>query len=157
KLKEDQERHQRIQQEQVQAKGQPGGEKPAPGAVPKPPGGVTAPSGAVLTAPAVSREAALKEGARIGIGTPSLKGSIALKGGRIDDLVLAKYRETVDPGSPNVVLLSPSGAPQPYYAEYGWVAANGESTSLPGREAVWSAETAGPLTPSSPVTLTWDN
>ena len=45
---------------------------------------------------------------RVGIETPSLKGSISLKGGRIDDLVLAKYRETVDPKSPNVELFSPS-------------------------------------------------
>ena len=66
------------------------------------------------------------------IETPSLQGSIALKGGRIDDLVLVKYRETVDPKSPNVVLFSPSGAPQPYYAEYGWVAAAGADAAGAG-------------------------
>ena len=59
--------------------------------------------------------------ARLPIETPSLKGSIALKGGRIDDLVLVKYHETVDPKSPNVVLFSPTDSPHPYFAEYGWV------------------------------------
>jgi YidC/Oxa1 family membrane protein insertase len=96
KLKEEQERRQRIQQEQAQTKGQPGAPstapQTAPGAAPQP--GTSAPS-AVPAAPAPTREAALATGPRVAIDTPSLKGSIALKGGRIDDVVLAKYRETV--------------------------------------------------------------
>ena len=60
-------------------------------------------------------------------------GSIALKGGRIDDLALIKYRETVDPKSPAIVLLSPSGSPHPFYAEFGWVPAAGVTVKLPGR------------------------
>src|SRR5213593_1924568 len=52
----------------------------------------------------VSREEALKASPRVAIDTPRLQGSIALKGSRIDDLVLKGYRETVDPNSPNVVL-----------------------------------------------------
>jgi YidC/Oxa1 family membrane protein insertase len=165
KLKEEQERRQRIQQEQTRPKEQPGAPKgapqtapqaapqTAPGAAPQP--GTAAPS-AIPMAPASSRAAAL-EGPRVRIDTPSLKGSIALKGGRIDDLVLAKYRETVDPKSANVVLFSPTGAPHPYYAEYGWVAGSGVTQPLPGRETVWRAEKDGPLTPSSPATLVWDN
>ena len=77
--------------------------------------------------------------ARVPISTPSLRGSIALKGGRIDDLVLVKYRETVEPNSPNVVLFSPSGSPEPYYAEYGWVSASGDALPVPDRDTVWSA------------------
>jgi len=160
KLKEEQERRQRIQQEQAQAqvKEQPGAPKATPGAAPTtaPQPGTRAPS-SVPVAPAATREAALKDGERIAIDTPSLKGSIALRGGRIDDLVLAKYRETVDPKSPNVVLFSPSGAPHPYYAEYGWVAAAGMTQPVPGRDTVWRAEKPGALTPSSPVILAWDN
>ena len=37
---------------------------------------------------------------RIAIDTPTLRGSIDLKGGRIDDLSLEHYRETIDPTSP---------------------------------------------------------
>ena len=91
------------------------------------------------------------------IETPSIKGSISLKGGRIDDVVLTKYRETVDPGSPNVVLFSPSGAPHPYYAEYGWVAGAGVTQPMPNAETLWRAEKGGSATPGSPVTLVWDN
>src|SRR5262245_24747490 len=48
-------------------------------------------------APPLNRQAALDLSPRVGIESPSYKGSISLKGGRIDDLVLAKYREQVDP------------------------------------------------------------
>ena len=48
-----------------------------------------------------TRDASLKQsGDRVAIDTDSLKGSIALKGARIDDVLLVKYRETVDPKSP---------------------------------------------------------
>ena len=141
-----------------QVKEQPGGAKTgpvtAPGAVPQP--GAVVPS-AAPAAPALTRDAALQTTARVRIETPSLRGSIALAGARIDDLVLAKYRETVDPKSPNVVLFSPSGAPHPYYAEYGWAVGNGVTQAMPARDTVWRVEKEAPLTPASPVTLIWDN
>src|SRR5262245_16752634 len=105
----------------------------------------------------MTREVALQASPRIEIDTPSLKGSIALKGGSIDDLVFKKYRETVDPDSPNVVLLSPAGSPHPYYTQQGWVAEPGKTVALPTPETLWTASSQGPLTPSSPVTLTYDN
>ena len=39
----------------------------------------------------------------------TVEGSLALTGGRIDNLVLSKYRETTAPDSPNVRLLNPPG------------------------------------------------
>jgi YidC/Oxa1 family membrane protein insertase len=105
----------------------------------------------------VTRQAALDTSPRLPIDTPSVKGSIALKGGRIDDVVLAKYRETVEPNSPNVVLFSPSGSHDPYYAEYGWIAGPGVAQPMPNAETLWRAEKGGTLTPSSPVVLVWDN
>ena len=156
KLKEEQERQARIRQEQVKAQeqAQPGTPKAgAPDAVPGKPGVATAPAASVPQ----DRGAALGASPRVAIDTPSVKGSISLKGGRIDDVVLAKYRETVDPKSPNVVLFSPSGSPHPYYAEYGWIAGPGVTQPMPNADTLWKAEKAGPLTPSSPVTLIWDN
>ena len=58
--------------------------------------------------PCVSREAAIAASPRVKIDTPKLSGSIALKGGRIDDVSLMQYRETVDPKSPAIILFSPS-------------------------------------------------
>ena len=151
KLKDDQERRQRVQHELSQSKEQA---PTAPSTATQP--GAAVPSAAPL-ATAATRNAAIEASPRVRIETPSLTGSISLAGGRIDDLVLAKYRETVDPKSPNVVLFSPSGAPHPYYAEYGWVAGSGVTQPMPGRDTLWRAEKDAPLTPGSPVTLVWDN
>ena len=119
-------------------------------------GGVQVPGTAQQTSTAVTREAALKQSPRVVLDTPSLRGSIALQGGRIDDVILKDYRETVEPTSPNIVLLSPSGAPNPYYAEFGWVAED-TNTPVPGNQTLWSAPSGATLTQDSPVTLTWDN
>jgi YidC/Oxa1 family membrane protein insertase len=97
--------------------------KPA-GAIPAIPGMPEA--GGQLAA----RQALLKNGARVKINTPRLHGSIALNGGRIDDLTLADYRETLDPASPEIVLLIPKGANKAYFAEFGWVADDGQA--VPG-------------------------
>src|SRR5215217_4572847 len=72
-----------------------------PSTAPQAPGQPTAAPGQPMT-----REAALAASPRVKIDTPRLAGSIALKGGRIDDLALTKYRENVDPKSPPIVLLA---------------------------------------------------
>ncbi|MBN8965127.1 MAG: membrane protein insertase YidC, partial [Rhizobiales bacterium] len=105
----------------------------------------------------LTREAALAASPRITIDTPSVKGSIALKGGRIDDLSLVKYRETVDPKSPAIVLLSPSGSADPFYAEFGWVNGAGGSVKVPTADTVWQQQGSGSLGVDKPVTLTFDN
>jgi YidC/Oxa1 family membrane protein insertase len=149
KLQAQQQQQQKQQKQTAQPSqdAQPAGQ-PGP---PLPPG-QAAPAGA-----AVSREAALKDSPRIPIKTDSLQGSIDLKGGRIDDLALAKFRETVDPKSPPIVLLSPSGSPDPFYAEFGWTGAAGTDVKLPASDTVWKQEGSGALSVGHPVTLTWDN
>ena len=123
-----------------------------------PPAAQTAGAGAPGVAPAQAaetREAAITEQPRVKIDTPRLHGSINLLGARLDDLTLANYHETVDPKSPEVVLLSPAGTENPYLAEFGWIAASPD-IKLPGPQTRW-ASSDGPLTPTNPVTLTWDN
>ena len=88
------------------------------------------------------------------IDTPSIGGSIDLKGGKIDDIILKDYRETIDPKSPNIRLFSPPGAPNAYWAETGFVSAGGAKT--PNLDTVWTADRKT-LTVDQPVTLTWDN
>jgi YidC/Oxa1 family membrane protein insertase len=91
---------------------------------------------------------------RVAIDTPSLGGSIDLKGGELDDLVLKDYHETIDKKSPLIRLFSPSGAPNAYFAETGFVSGSGVKT--PNRDTVWTADVKT-LTQDQPVTLTWDN
>ncbi len=159
KFKEEQDRQKRAQQQTSQqipgTQAKPG----AAGQVPVAPGSSAATTPQSQPAAPVTRDAALAASPRVGIETASLKGSIALKGGRLDDLRLVKYHETVDKKSPNVTLFSPSGSPHPYYAEFGWVPAGnaGQTHKRPTSDTLWTAETKGPLTPSSPVVLSWDN
>jgi YidC/Oxa1 family membrane protein insertase len=133
------------------AQPQPSGQQPG---APPAPGTESAPGAAAQT---LAREAVIAGSPRIPILTPRLQGSIALKGGRIDDLSLVKYRETVDPKSPAIVLLSPSGSQHPFYSEFGWVAAAGTTAKLPGPDSVWKQEGSGGLGAGHPVTLTFDN
>ena len=67
-----------------------------------------------------ARAEVIRETPRVAIQTPSLKGSINLKGARIDDLVLLDERQTIGNDSPPVRLLSPAGAPGGYFAGFGW-------------------------------------
>ncbi|MGD9658591.1 MAG: membrane protein insertase YidC [Methylocystis sp.] len=104
-----------------------------------------------------TRAEALALSPRLAIDTRSISGSIALKGARIDDVSLKKYRETVDPSSPIITLLSPEDAPGAYYAELGYLTAETENAPvLPTTETLWTADSEL-LTATKPVTLTWDN
>jgi YidC/Oxa1 family membrane protein insertase len=151
------EKQKQIAQQQAQEHTQTPGAQPAakpaqPGAAPQAPGvpGAAAPG-------SQPREEVLASAPRIAIDTPNLKGSISLRGGRIDDLALVRFRETVDPDSPAIVLLAPSGSPHPFYAEFGWVAGPGATAKLPTADSVWKQEGSGALTPDKPVVLTFDN
>ncbi len=145
----------------AQQQGEPAGET-AKGGVPSAP---TAPGESQLpTVPGASppaakvavkdRETVLAEGLRIKISSPRLRGSIALTGGLIDDLTLVGYHEKLDPESDEIVFLSPIGAADTYYARFGWVRDSG--IEVPTPETVWRAD-GDTLSPTSPVTLTWDN
>ena len=103
----------------------------------------------------VDRAQALAQTQRVKIDAPRIHGSINLTGGRIDDVTLRDYRETVDPSSPEIVLLTPLGGPSPYYADYGWAPAD-PAVVVPGANTVWTAD-RDTLTADAPVTLTWDN
>ncbi len=117
-----------------------------------------------------TREEALAAGGRVAIETPSVEGSINLVGGRIDDLQLHKYQlcprselyfcsveRGPDGETPDIVLFSPRGGPDAYFADWGWIrSANGANEVVVGVDTVWSAPEDAVLTPDSPVTLTYE-
>ena len=135
---------QQTQSQMDQSKTEPAKNSPVPGH-------------AAAETTTLSRDAAIAATPRIKIDTPRLSGSLSLKGARIDDLLLTKFRETVDPASPAIELFSPSGTANPYYAEFGWVPAAGSTVKLPDQNTVWQQEGSGALTQSTPVTLKYDN
>jgi YidC/Oxa1 family membrane protein insertase len=144
------EKQKQIQRDQTQQQSQ----------VPAGPDGRPQPQAPGQIAPTLqvqTREVVLAASPRIAVDTPRLKGSIALRGGRIDDLSLTQYRETVNRSSPPIVLLSPSGGPHPFYVEFGWVAGAGTPLKLPAPDTIWRHEGSGNLTVDGPVTLIWDN
>jgi YidC/Oxa1 family membrane protein insertase len=100
------------------------------------------------------RSAVLAETPRIQIDTPTIKGSLNLKGARFDDLVLKNYKETIAKNSPPIRLLSPAGAPAAYFGGFGWRGNPG--LVVPDANTVWRASSTL-LAPGKPVTLEADN
>ncbi len=145
KMREEQQRQQAQQELAKKEQAKPAAPAAATAAAPNAPSVGSSSAG----------EDAIKTSPRLAIDTPSVKGSIALRSGRFDDLVLVKYHDTVDPKSPNVVLLSPNDSVHPYFAEFGWVPTAGSALKVPDRDTLWQG--GGTLTPTTPVTLTWDN
>ncbi len=115
------------------------------------------PAAPAATAPTETAETAA-EAPRVPIETDQFRGTISLLGGRIDDLALTQYRETIDEDADIVRLLKPVGEPGAYFATFGWTATDGiDATAVPGPDTLWSLESGTTLTPSTPVTLVWDN
>jgi len=117
---------------------------------------VAAPGAPSLTAPpVVTRAAALAASPRVPIATPALKGSISLRGARLDDLFLNDYRQTTDKSSPPVELLRPEGAQFPWFVDTGWVGQN--VPGLPNAATIWTLTEGSTLAPGQPVVLSYAN
>jgi YidC/Oxa1 family membrane protein insertase len=150
-----QRQHQAQQQAQTQVTSPPSTEQPSQAGQPQQvgvaaPGGASAP-GAVATE---TIPEAIAANPHVAIDTPSLGGSIDLKGGKLDDLVLKDYHETISKQSPLIRLFSPGGAPDAYWATAGYIGAGAVKT--PTLDTVWTANEKT-LTPEHPLTLTWNN
>ena len=105
-----------------------------------------------------TKEEAIILSNRIAINTPTIKGSVNLKGAILDDLILLNYNESLDKDSKNINLFLPDQTANPYYVELGWksLAKDTSSIQLPDLNTEWSSSSSS-LTPSSPITLYWTN
>lgn len=103
----------------------------------------------------LSTEEAVAANPGVKISTPALTGSFRTRGFRIDNLWLEKYKQTLSPDSPDVELLTPAKTANPYYAEFGWLAAD-PAVRLPDAHTLWTVK-GRELTDKTPVVLEWDN
>ena len=95
---------------------------------------------------------------RVSIKTPTIKGSINLKGAILDDLILLNYKQSLDLNSKNINLFLPDGTSNPYYVEIGWKQLLNDTfaVALPTLDTQWEANSSS-LGPGEPVTLSWTN
>ena len=110
------------------------------------------------TALVKSKEEIVNLSKRVTISTPSLSGSINLKGAILDDLILLKYNEKLNDNSKRITLFSPDGTANPYYFELGWkqLSNEGFKIELPTLDTEWTASGSN-LSVNKPVTLKWKN
>jgi len=101
------------------------------------------------------RQAALAGSSRVAIETDTLQGSLSLTGGKVDDLFLLGYDQTLGLDQP-VELFRPQGMEFAYFAQFGWLGTN-VAGGVPGPNTPWRLTSGETLTPATPVTLTWDN
>ncbi len=107
------------------------------------------------TAEIMASAEAVRQDSRIYIKNASLTGSIRVKGARFDNLLLEKYKQTLENDSPDVELFAPAKTAAPYYAEFGWLSSD-SSLRMPDHSTVWTVR-GGELTPETPVVLEWNN
>ncbi len=101
---------------------------------------------------------AVPEAQRLPIDTPKLSGSLSLLGGRIDDLALKNYRESLEPGADIVHVLSPVGENLAYYSVFGWLPGTGlVAGDVPDAMTEWQLAGGTTLAPGAPINLRWDN
>lgn len=100
----------------------------------------------------------VEEAPRLAFETEHLKGSISLKGARLDDLRLTGHYQTVAKNK-LVSLFVPEGAEHSYFAQFGWV--SHEQTRLPTDQTVWQVEentaVKGDPAVAHRIVLSWDN
>ena len=108
--------------------------------------------------PVPQREVTGAEAPRITIDTPRLEGSVSLRGGRIDDLLLKDYHVSLAENAEIVTMLKPDSEISAYYSLHGWAASTGLTREdVPGPDTVWFAQGNNQLGVDEPVRLVWEN
>ena len=136
---------------------QPTSEVPeAPPSVDETPAAVGATPEVLPRATALPAEEAETESARLPIAAARLEGSISLRGGRIDDVVLTDYYDKLGADREKIVLLKRKTRLDGYYAEFGWQTGSGSDLQVPTADTLWQSG-AAELSTDQPVELKWDN
>jgi len=106
--------------------------------------------------PNISREDAISSGKRIKFENDNVKGSIALEGALIDDIVFKKYKSKLN-SDERVTYLNPSETNDGYFIETGWASSNIDKISLPTAKTLWKVKGNNKLSVGNPVIVEWNN
>ena len=90
---------------------------------------------------------------RVTLETGKVKGSLAVTGLRIDDVLLKDYYTTLEK-TDRVRLLAPSMTKDSNFVEVGMIA---DGVKVPDNDTQWHVVSGEALTPQTPVVLEWDN
>ena len=107
-------------------------------------------------AQAISREISIEGSDRFYFENKNVKGSIALKGALIDDIVFKNYKEEINDNR-KVVYLNPKETKDGYFIETGWATSNLEKASVPSPDSEWKVKGNKKLLPGNPVIIEWNN
>ena len=103
----------------------------------------------------LERAQIIQQNQRISIDNGVIFGTISTQGGRIDDIGLHDYYETLEKET-NVTILSPKGADYPRYVEHGWVSSD-TGLALPKSDTNWRVSGDAILKLGRDVVLEWEN
>jgi len=98
----------------------------------------------------------LAQDVRLPLENDVLSGSIRLRGARFDNLLLTRYKQTLEEDSPYVELLKPAKTQNYFFSEYGWLSGNNK-VIVPNSNSVWTVVGNQQLTATNPVRLEWHN
>ncbi|MDC1096260.1 membrane protein insertase YidC [Pelagibacteraceae bacterium] len=103
----------------------------------------------------VSRKESINKVDRIKIENNSIKGSISLKGGLIDDVSFKNYKQNLN-NDKNIVFLNPRETKNGFFVETGWSSIKSK-IKVPSINSVWNVKGNNVLRANQPVTLQWEN
>lgn len=93
---------------------------------------------------------------RVTFENAKIKGSINLRGAKIDDLTLTTYKQNLN-NEEKIILLSPSSTKEVYFAEFGWVNTTSDNDiDLPNHNTIWKADKKN-LKAGESIKLSWEN
>jgi len=103
----------------------------------------------------LSRAEIVARDSRITINNGEIEGTMSLTGGRIDDIKLEEFFETLK-SEQNVTLLSPRGSEHARYMNVGWVASD-KNIRVPDADTRWQVADGAALNGDNNITLFWNN
>ena len=106
--------------------------------------------------PNILRKDAISSGKRIKFENDNVKGSIALEGALIDDIVFKKYKLKLG-SDERVTYLNPAATNDGYFVETGWASSNIDKISIPTAKTLWKVKGNSKLSVGNPVIVEWNN